>query len=264
MIDSTVVIPCFNEASRLSLARMVALGSQPGVHLLFVDDGSTDGTHFVLQRICDALPAGRGRVLALERNVSKAEAVRRGLLAAVETSSALVGYLDADLATPGEEMVRLLRELESSGARVALGSRIQLLGASIERSAARHWLGRVFARCASLVLGLPVYDTQCGAKVFRNGPELARALAEPFHARWAFDVELIGRLHAFGLVAEDFLEVPLRRWTAVGGSSLRPSNYPLLGVELIRIWMALEQLRYSGQKTIAAPQVEVDAREDVA
>jgi glycosyltransferase involved in cell wall biosynthesis len=263
---STVVIPCFNEARRLPAERIQALGHQQSVNLLLVDDGSSDGTRLLLERICRALPLGRARLLVLERNCGKAEAVRRGLLTALEIGSDVVGYLDADLATPGEEMARILRAVEEGGAQAALGSRVAILGAHIERSTVRHYLGRVFATFASLVLQLPVYDTQCGAKAFRAGPALTAALSEPFHARWAFDVELIGRLLRSGLAAEDIVEVPLRRWVDIGGSRLRPFQFPLLGWELLRIHLALASLRWNGG---AAPVVEapapgvVDIREDV-
>ena len=60
---------------------------------------------------------------------------------------------------------------------------------------ARHYVGRLFATASSLILDMTVYDTQCGAKVLRAGPALRAALATPFHSRWAFDVELLGRLH---------------------------------------------------------------------
>ena len=242
MTHSTIVIPCFNEARRLPAEQVQALGQVPGIRLLLVDDGSTDGTPLLLERICRAL-GGKARVLRLERNQGKAEAVRNGLLAALEWGSDFVGYLDADFATPGDEMVRLLGVLHDGSEQVALGSRVALLGTKIERKASRHYLGRFFATFASLILRLPVYDTQCGAKAFRASAALARALEDPFHARWAFDVELIGRLLAGGLTPNDFVEVPLRRWADVRGSRLRPVHFPLLGFELVRIFFALSRLR---------------------
>ena len=70
----------------------------------------------------------------------------------------------------------------------------------------------------ALLLDLPVYDTQCGAKVFRNNFEIQKAFSHPFTVNWSFDVELIGRLkiikRTFGLkpLEESAIEYPLERW----------------------------------------------------
>ena len=101
---------------------------------------------------------------------------------------------------------------------------------------------------ASLILDLRVYDTQCGAKAFRATPLLRAALAAPFHARWAFDVELIGRLllgtqSLPGLSVEQFVEMPLQRWTDVPESKLNLFGAPSLAFEVLRIHFALRRLR---------------------
>ncbi|HEY2029769.1 MAG TPA: glycosyltransferase [Myxococcales bacterium] len=244
---STIVVPCFNEERRLQPAAFRALAEAPGVRVLFVDDGSTDGTARVLAE-ASALLGETASVLRLERNSGKAEAVRRGLLHAIDQGATIAGYLDADLATPPLEMLRLLKIVGENDAEVALGSRVALLGRRIERKASRHYLGRVFATLASILLDLRVYDTQCGAKAFLVTPLLRAVLDEPFHARWAFDVELIGRLLAgapgiAGLTEQSFVEMPLRVWTDVEGSKLRPKQFPLLGLELLRIHFALARRR---------------------
>jgi hypothetical protein len=125
---------------------------------------------------------------------------------------------------------------------------VALLGRDIRRKAYRHYLGRVFATFASLILDAPVYDTQCGAKAFRRTPALEAALGQPFSARWAFDVELIGRLLAGApgapaIPLSAFVEVPLGAWHDVGGSTLRASSFPLLAVELVRIFQDLRRWR---------------------
>jgi hypothetical protein len=123
-----------------------------------------------------------------------------------------------------------------------LGSRVRLLGRSIERSALRHYLGRVFATGASLTLGLPVYDTQCGAKLFRVTPALARVLERPFLTRWVFDVELLaryGQVVSVGsgpAVERRVYELPLQHWRDVPGSKVRPWDFVRSGLELVRIW----------------------------
>ena len=105
MTDPVVVVPCFNEARRLSPQGFLPLLER--ARILFVDDGSSDGTLGLLDQIAEALP-GRASVLALPENGGKAEAVRQGLLAAIASGATVVAYLDADLAAPADEMVRLL------------------------------------------------------------------------------------------------------------------------------------------------------------
>lgn len=206
--------------------------------MLFVDDGSKDGTRRLVTEFAAQHPQ-QISVLPLDRNGGKAEAVRRGLLEAIAQGATIVGYLDADLATPPAEMQRLIEAVEG-GAAVAMGSRVSLLGRQIERSAARHYLGRVFATGASLTLGLRVYDTQCGAKAFAVNPTLKAALAEPFQSRWVFDVELIDRLlrAPFGgapLSGDQFVEVPLRAWRDVKGSKLGPTAMARAATDLLGI-----------------------------
>jgi glycosyltransferase involved in cell wall biosynthesis len=236
---ATVVIPCFNEAGRLDAERLASLAASGRVRLLFVDDGSTDETQSMLRPLSEGATAVE--VLALPENVGKAEAVRRGLLHAVASGADVAGYYDADLATPPRELLRLLEVLDSGPDLLfVMGSRVRLLGRTIDRSARRHYLGRVFATLSSLILDLPVYDTQCGAKVFRVTPGLEDAVSRPFRSSWAFDVELIGRLLRGSRTAqpyppEAFEEVPLEEWHDVSGSKigLREMARALLGLAAI-------------------------------
>jgi dolichyl-phosphate beta-glucosyltransferase len=239
---TTVVVPCYDEAARFQAAGFRELAEHPDVVLVFVDDGSTDDTGHVLGRAAARWP-GKAQVLALPTNGGKAEAVRRGLLHALEGGAARVGYLDADLATPAAEMLRLRAILVERDATAVIGARVALLGRDIRRSAARHYIGRVFATAASAVLGLRVYDTQCGAKLFRASPELRRALSAPFHSRWAFDVELLGRIVAEQGSADGILEVPLRVWHDIHGSKVSVPDMARAAVEIARIGVELARWR---------------------
>lgn len=239
----TLVVPCYNEARRLDVAAFLrALDDMPALRLLFVDDGSADDTRAVLDGVVAARP-GRAAVLALARNGGKAGAVWAGLrhvLAdAPAARAAFVGYWDADLATPLPVLADLVAVLRARAAcQAVLGSRVRLLGRRIERRAARHYLGRVWATAASVVLRMPVYDTQCGAKLFRVAGPLAAALDAPFLSRWAFDVELLARLRAAtaGQDVDDcFVEHPLVAWRDVAGSKLTPGAALRSGLDLARI-----------------------------
>ena len=238
----TVVVPCYNEARRLDTDAVVALAdagdgdagdARDGV--LFVDDGSEDDT-LTLLRAAAARDPEHVSVLALAQNVGKGEAVRRGLARALDDGADVVGYLDADLSTPVQEMRRILDVLTArSDIDVVLGSRVALLGRAVHRSAARHYLGRVFATVASTTLGLPVYDTQCGAKAFRAGVPLRAALGSHFDSRWAFDVELLGRLLDVGVPRTAFFELPLDSWRDVSGSKLSAPAMLKAGLDVVGI-----------------------------
>ena len=248
MADATIVVPCFNEADRLDGALVLSLVDEnPEVELLLVNDGSQDATHGRLVTLGDARPH-RIKVLHLPQNRGKAEAVRQGLLLALEGTSSVVGYLDADFSTPVSEVTRLLVALRQKSAMVVIGSRVSRLGSEIDRSAIRHYMGRLFATAAALMLRISVYDTQCGAKLFRRSPALQAALGEPFLSRWAFDVELLGRLligtqSVPGVATDGFLEVPLDVWRGVPGSKLGVRAMSAVPYEMLRIGADLQRRR---------------------
>ena len=239
--STTWVIPCFNEAARFrSEAFGELVNATKDISLLFVNDGSSDNTERVLRSFGERNPI-RVTVVSLPANRGKAEAVRHGLLRALADGADIVGYADADLATPVDELIRLVNVLRSSDASGLLGARVALLGRHIERKARRHYLGRVFSTAASLALSLPVYDTQCGAKLFRRTVALERALSTPFLSRWAFDVELLGRLVAGndGHAGSEIIEEPLREWRDIAGSKLGPVQMIRSAFDLVRIAFAI-------------------------
>jgi len=242
MSSAAIVIPCFNEEKRLDQAAFERFSAEaPGISFVFVDDGSADDTRRVLEELADRL-AERACVVALERNSGKAEAVRRGVQHALEREPDYVGFWDADLATP-LDVIRTFRELLDARPELEMimGARVQLLGRRIERSALRHYAGRLAATAISTVLGLRVYDTQCGAKLFRS--KAAHDLfGEPFRTRWIFDAEIIARLIARrgdqpAAAARDVIyEYPLHAWMDVRGSKVGPKDYLRAAVDLCRIY----------------------------
>lgn len=242
-MTTAIVVPCYDEAARLDPeAFLAACRAQDWLRFLFVDDGSRDGTLAVLEKLAARAPE-RLAVLALPANRGKAEAVRAGLRDAIARGHDYVGWWDADLATPLAEIPRFVAVLdERPDTEIVFGARVQMLGRSIERSTARHYGGRVFATFASRSLGLPVYDTQCGAKLLRATPAVAALLDAPFTSGWVFDVELLARLvrqrrDAGGRPATDAVyELPLGAWRDVPGSKVRPWDFvrALFAVRAIR------------------------------
>jgi dolichyl-phosphate beta-glucosyltransferase len=224
-----IVVPCYNEELRLPADQFLGFLCQSQVCFVFVDDGSRDRT---IQRL-EQMRAGhqdRVFVLRLPENRGKAEAVRAGLNFALEKDAEFAGFWDADLATPLDAIPQFLTVLASRPELdMVFGSRVKLLGRKVHRKTSRHYLGRVFATVVSSMLRLPIYDTQCGAKIFRVGPRTRGLFAEPFGSRWVFDVEIlaryIGELGSPERAALGIYEFPLDVWEDVGGSKIRPFDF---------------------------------------
>jgi dolichyl-phosphate beta-glucosyltransferase len=243
MTTAVIVVPCYDEAQRLNVARFHGFASgRPGVRFLMVNDGSRDDTLIRLEQL-EAEDAKHFSVLDLPRNGGKAEAIRQGVLFAAEQHPDFIGYWDADLATPLDAIPGFIDVLRRRhDVSLVIGTRLPLLGHDIRRQPIRRLLGRVFASVASMTLGTTIRDTQCGAKLFRTTPEMLAAFAEPFDSRWIFDVELLARLLAIhGETAADPLagilyELPLDFWEDVAGSRLKRSDFVKAIGELSRIW----------------------------
>ncbi len=240
-----IVVPCYNEELRLPVDQFLRFLDESQVSLVFVDDGSRDKT---LDRL-ECLRKGReDRVFVLRSpaNQGKAEAVRMGMNFALDTlgpeqHASYVGYWDADLATPLHAIPKLMAVFaDRPDLDMVFGSRVKLLGRHVHRKTSRHYLGRVFATVVSVMLRLPIYDTQCGAKIFRVRPDTRGLTAEPFRTRWVFDVELLARyirqLGSPGLAAQRIYEYPLDTWEDVGGSKVKPFDFFVAFRDVMRIY----------------------------
>ncbi len=240
-----VVVPCYNEARRLRTNAFAAFLTSPrseGIQLLFVNDGSRDATLAVLHALRSRFP-DRIRVLDKQPNGGKAEAVRHGMLHALALPGCTVtGFWDADLATPLEQIPDLAAILHARPEiNMVFGARVRLLGRHIHRQRLRHYLGRFFATGASRVLRLQIYDTQCGAKLFRATDEFGEVLTGAFLSRWIFDVELIARFLARhngnpARLRHEIYEYPLPEWTDVAGSKVKPTDFFKAFGELFQIY----------------------------
>ena len=236
------MIPCYNEAGRLRVERFRDfLAGNINKRILFVDDGSRDETVRVLEQICRGYE-DRSGILINARNQGKAESVRSGINHALRNfTQEFIGYWDADLATPLESVQAFLGVFEDQPRiEMVFGSRVKLLGRRVERKAVRHYLGRTFATVVSVMLRMPIYDTQCGAKLFRVNETLERVFAEPFLTRWVFDVEIIARYlnrnhRDSRALVEAIYEYPLEVWVDVEGSKVRAADFFRAFVDVLRV-----------------------------
>ena len=228
----SVVIPAFNEVARLerTLRRVIdyCRAHHADFEILVVDDGSTDGTPGLVERV--AADEERVRLIALGANRGKGAAVRAGVLAARGRE---VLFSDADLATPIEELDKLRQRL-ADGCDIAIGSRAAP-GADIRvrQHPVRELMGRTFNLMVRLAALGGIRDTQCGFKLFRRAAALdlfGRARLDGF----AFDVEVLWLARGRYQVAE----VPVV-WSHVDDSKVSPGgDAARMFVDLLRIrWL---------------------------
>lgn len=217
----SLVIPAFDEEQRIeaSLQRIGAFLSSLdfACEVVLVDDGSKPAGRAACERAIASLPPAIGRtLLRVEKNRGKGAAVRDGCLAA---AGEYVAYIDADLASPPEDLVALMAALDAgAGSDVAVGVRKQLDGSDMRdaRPPLRRLAGRVYALAMGLVLLPGIGDSQCPLKAFRR--DAARSLFRLQRIQtWSFDAELLFLANRLGLRVA---KVPVR-WQDVAGSHLR-------------------------------------------
>jgi dolichyl-phosphate beta-glucosyltransferase len=230
--ETLIVVPCYNEADRINTQSLTAFVRElPNVAFVFVNDGSTDRTLAVLQTLSGTSPSSF-RVHNLQQNLGKAEATRQGILKAFALDPKYVGWWDADLSAPLREIPRFLKVLENlPNIQMVFGARVKLLGRSITRPLLRHYFGRVSATLISSVLHLHIYDSQCGAKLFRANQQMRNLFEEKFLSSWIFDVEIIARMirahrdRILGAPEEVIYELPLDEWHHRGESNIKAYDY---------------------------------------
>jgi dolichyl-phosphate beta-glucosyltransferase len=238
-----IIIPCYNEELRLPVAEYeLFLKQDNNAIICFVNDGSTDKTVGIIQQLSVNYPQ-KVFLLSLNNNKGKAEAVRSGVFYCLKNFDFThLAYIDADLSTSPEECIRM-GILVKNDIEFCFGSRILKIGSTIERSAKRHYSGRVIATLISNTLDIKVYDTQCGCKVFTK--ELAKELFfEPFISTWLFDVELFARmLNKYGKqkALKKMLEVPLDKWINKEGSKVSATYFFRLWSDLYAISQTLNR-----------------------
>jgi len=217
-VSLSIIIPAFNEAGRIGktlkeiFEYLAARG--PDSELIVVDDGSTDETASVVQKVFALAPTRiSSRLICIKPNQGKGVAVRAGLL---DARAPVALFFDADLSTPLDQVEKVVLPIYTDRYDIVFGSRSldpSLIGK--RQPWRREQSGRLFNLMMKLMTGMPYVDTQCGFKALRMS--VCRPIAEgALIDRFGFDVELLYLAHQAGL---RLLEQPVR-WNDVEGSKV--------------------------------------------
>jgi len=247
-----IVIPAYREARRLPVlladvaahaAAFARLDAPYTIHFRVVDGGSPQPESDAMRRSVEALRLDSlVSYDRLARNRGKGGAIRSGFDRGLAEGYRYLGFVDADAAVSIGELRRAVDCLVDTRNRPPLagviGSRVKLLGRRVERSAARHCVGRLFATIVSLMFGQSVYDTQCGLKVFER-EALARHLDAPIDEHWTWDTALLFSMLHDG---EPVHEIPID-WTERAGSKLTFVRDPV-----VMLWRLMRFRRRLGAR----------------
>ena len=233
--DTLVFIPAWNEEKNLPAVLDELARELPGVDLLVVDDGSTDGT-------AQAAREHGAAVVSFPENRGLPFGVAAGYAYAAERGYAYCGRVDADGQHPVEELARLLERVRSGACDVAVGSRFvsgdgyepgryrpspaRVVGTSLLRRGMRYALGRPFA------------DATSG--MYAVNAKAMPILSEPY-GTGAPEVEGLLRLRDAGLAVEE-LPVHMRE-RASGESKLAGKKALLLVLTVIGTLFAYRRVR---------------------
>ena len=232
-----IIIPCYNESMRLPVNKYLDfLKLNKRVKIIFVNDGSTDKTKNLVNKLANKFPE-QIKILSYEKNKGKGNAIRDGFLYAVrQNMSGNLAYLDADLSTSLEECKLLSRKINDK-IKFVFGSRIRESNNVIKRKFHRFIIGRSIATIISSIIGVSVYDTQCGCKII-DQKLVNQSFSEVFSSRWLFDVEIFLRLINFygkDKFIEISKEVPLKSWIDTEDSRVRFIHAPRIILDLLII-----------------------------
>ena len=230
--DISIVIPAFNEGSRISKT-LVSLKeyfdqSFPNYEVIVVDDGSTDSTSSVVLGFNDKIK--NLRLISYPKNQGKGYAVRMGV---TNSKGNLILFADADGSTPFSQTKKLI-DISKQGFDVVIGSRaLSEEGVVLKTSLHRKVLGRIFSIFVRSILHFSILDTQCGFKLFKKNAAKVIFPLQTLNG-FSFDVELLylARIKNFSV-----REVPVN-WSNVEGSKVRLINDSVkMFFDLLKIYL---------------------------
>jgi glycosyltransferase involved in cell wall biosynthesis len=160
-MDISVIIPLYNESDSLrelfQILKVVLESLNKAYEIIFVDDGSTDGSFSILKEIYDQ--QDHVQVIRLRRNFGKTAALLAGF---AEAHGETIVTMDADLQDSPSEILALMKKLEE-GYDLVSGWKFERKDPLVKRVSSK-----IFNWAISTFSGIKIHDFNCGLKVFRR------------------------------------------------------------------------------------------------
>lgn len=236
------IVPCYNEENRISMEYFKELLSISDTFWVFVNDGSTDKTLPILEKLCTA---ANTLLISQQNNLGKAKSVQNGFVQILTTKKGVewIGFLDSDGAFKITDIERVMQLADRTSSDTIFSSRVKLAGRNIRRRNFRHLFGRLIATIFGSVWKSIPYDTQSGLKIFRNTPNIQIAMSEKFYTRWFLDIELVLKIVKKNKNNISIWEEPLTDWNDVKGSKIGLKQSGRILLEVAYIYICLFRLK---------------------
>jgi glycosyltransferase involved in cell wall biosynthesis len=194
----SIVVPVFNEARTVAdvIERLIAIDLPAPREILVVNDGSTDGTREVLDRIAQRPEL---RIIHAEKNGGKGSAIRIGYGRATGT---IVAIQDADLELDPAQIAELVQPILDGRTKVVYGSRF--LGARPDAPWLSIFANQVLTGATNLLFGGQLTDMETCYKVMTREVALSLDLESN---RFDIEPEISAKLLRAG---HSILELPIR------------------------------------------------------
>lgn len=197
-----VVVPTFNEAHNIEKLVRAVLDQQEPMDLLIIDDGSPDGTSDIVRKMQDTYPE---RLFLIERpgKLGLGTAYVQGFRYALDRHYEHICEMDADFSHNPEDLPRLVEQVRTGQADVAVGSRykngISIVNWPLSRLILSYG-ANVYAR---LVTGLPIRDTTAGFKCLHRKVLEGISIDRIRSNGYAFQIELHFRAWKAGFAIKE-------------------------------------------------------------
>lgn len=241
-MEISVVIPSYNDRKRIdpTLKKFLKYLKKRfnKYEIIVVDDGSDDGT----EKAVSSYKNKGVRLIKNKKNMGKGFSVKRGVLSA---KYSLVMFSDSDLATPIDELEKLMKFIKEYD--VVIASRnMNESDVRTKQPFYRHIIGKTFPKIVNLLILRGIKDTQCGFKLFKTEKAKKIFSLQTFN-RFSFDVEILFIARKLGYKIK---EVPVV-WIDKKGSTVHPvkDGFNML-IDLFRI----KYNNYSGKYKFAKRQ----------
>ena len=186
MVELSIIIPAYNEEKRIEKTAedYIKYFKKYDYELIIIPNGCKDKTEDIVKKLSKKNKQIKYKII--KEAVGKGGAIKEGFRIA---QGKLIGFVDADNSTKPREFEDLIKNIGKYDCIIA--SRY-IKGAVVKpkQKITRIIASRAFNLMVRILFGLRVYDTQCGAKLFKK-EVIKKILPKLDITKWAFDVDLL-------------------------------------------------------------------------